>query len=111
MRVPQKKVGKDPPFFAYLMMFLLGIVLASGHETVREYLKHWRAEGVQFISLDDALADAAYQINPNFAYSDGRNFLEQVADSRHVDISKFDDSTYTIERINEVCKPAASPQH
>ncbi|MGO9604098.1 MAG: polysaccharide deacetylase family protein [Candidatus Binataceae bacterium] len=79
--------------------------------TLDAVLKRWRAEGVQFISLDDALADPAYQINPNFAYSDGRNFLEQVAESRHVDVGKFDDPIYTIERINDVCKPAASPQH
>lgn len=72
--------------------------------TLDAIVKQWRKEGVQFISLDEALADPAYQINPNFAYTDGRNFLEQVADSRRVDVGALDDSIYTIERLNDVCK-------
>ena len=74
--------------------------------TLDAILKQWRKEGVQFVSLDEALADPAYQINPNFAYRDGRNFLEQIADSRRVDIGALDDSLYTIERINGVCTAA-----
>jgi len=76
--------------------------------TLGAILKHWHAQGVQFVSLDEALADPVYQINPNLAYSDGRNFLEQIAESRGIDASSFDDSTYTIERVNEVCKAAPS---
>lgn len=77
--------------------------------TLDAILKQWRKEGVQFVPLDEALADPIYQINPNFAYSDGRNFLEQIADSRHVEIGALDDSLYTIERINGVCKNAPVP--
>jgi peptidoglycan/xylan/chitin deacetylase (PgdA/CDA1 family) len=71
-------------------------------------LKHWREEGVEFISLNEALADPLYQINPNFAYSDGRNFLEQIADGRHVEVGALDDSIYTIDRLNAVCKSRPS---
>ena len=77
--------------------------------TLDAILKQWRKEGVQFVSLDVALADPVYQINPNFAYSDGRNFLEMIADSRHVGIDALHDSLYTIERINAVCKAAPVP--
>jgi peptidoglycan/xylan/chitin deacetylase (PgdA/CDA1 family) len=76
--------------------------------TLDAILKQWRREGVQFVSLDEALADPAYRINPNFAYRDGRNFLEQIADSRGVDIGALNDSIYTIERINGVCKAASN---
>jgi len=76
--------------------------------TLDAILKQWRKEGVEFISLDEALADPAYQINPNFVYREGRNFLEQIAGSRHIDIGAFDDSVYTTERINAVCPTTGS---
>jgi peptidoglycan-N-acetylglucosamine deacetylase len=67
-------------------------------------LKRWRGEGVRFVSLEEALADPVYRINPNLAYSDGLNFLAQIAGSGHIDISALDDPLYTIEKINAVCK-------
>jgi peptidoglycan-N-acetylglucosamine deacetylase len=66
-------------------------------------LKHWRAEGVRFISLDAALADPAYAINPNVIYSDGRDFLAQIAMARKIDIGPLVDSTYSIDRLNLLC--------
>jgi peptidoglycan/xylan/chitin deacetylase (PgdA/CDA1 family) len=73
-------------------------------------LKHWRAQGVQFISLDEAIADPAYAINPNVVYDDGRDFLAQIAMARKVNIDPFVDSAYTIDNLNQICpEKAAAP--
>lgn len=72
--------------------------------TLDAVLKHWHSEGVVFISLKEALADAAYQINPNYAYKDGLDFLEQISASRHVDISDLESPAYSIDQLNAVCK-------
>ena len=73
-------------------------------------LKHWRAEGVQFISLDEALSDPVYAINPNVVYDDGRDFLAQIAMARKADIDPFVDLRYTIDSLNQLCpETAAAP--
>jgi peptidoglycan-N-acetylglucosamine deacetylase len=72
--------------------------------TLDSILKHSRAEGVQFISLKEALADRVYEINPNYAYKDGLDFLEQIAASRHVDISDLEPAAYSIDQLNDLCK-------
>ena len=79
--------------------------------TLDAILKQWSKEGVEFISLEEALADPVYQINPDFAYTDGLSFLEQIANARHIDVAALEDSIYTIERLNDVCKspPSSKP--
>jgi peptidoglycan-N-acetylglucosamine deacetylase len=77
--------------------------------TLDGILKQWRAQGVQVISLKEALADPVYAINPNYAYKDGMNFLEQIANARHVDIDDLEPSAYSIDQLNEICKTA--PAH
>ena len=72
--------------------------------TLGAVLKHWHAEGVVFISLHEALSDPVYQINPNYAYKDGRDFLEQISAARHVDISNMESPAYSIDQLNAVCK-------
>jgi hypothetical protein len=72
--------------------------------TLDGVLKHWRHEGVQFVSLDEALAAPVYQINPNFTYDDNLDFLHQIAGSRHIDISALVDSTYSIHKLERICK-------
>jgi peptidoglycan/xylan/chitin deacetylase (PgdA/CDA1 family) len=71
--------------------------------TLDAILKQWRQEGVEFVSLDQALADPVYRINPNFAYPDGLDFLEQIAAARSIDTDSLADRIYTVERINSVC--------
>jgi len=87
---------------------LLVHVNAFNAMTLGPILKHWKEEGVQFVSLDETLADPIYRFDPRFVYEGGRTFLTQIAESRGLGIAKFDDSTYTIERVNEVCKAAPS---
>ena len=97
--------------------------------TLDAILNRWRAQGIVFISLENALADPIYQINPNLAYKDGRNFLAQISAARHFRLSDIKQSvrhffeqvsaakihifspapqTYTIAQLNKVCKGKGS---
>ena len=71
--------------------------------TLDKILKNWRANGVQFVSLDEALSDPVYAINPNLAYENGRAFLEQIAEARKVTLAA-PDLTYSIEHLMPICK-------
>lgn len=66
-------------------------------------LKHWRAQGVQFIGLTEALEDPVYSVNPNVAYTDGLRFLEQTVRARHLAIARLRDPLYPTNRIDRVC--------
>jgi len=77
--------------------------------TIDNLIKRWKAEGVKFVSLEEASADPVYRINPNFAYSGGLTFLDEVAESKGWGLGQFDDNIYTIARLNQVCaSPAAT---
>ncbi|MGO9449426.1 MAG: hypothetical protein ACLQDV_00045 [Candidatus Binataceae bacterium] len=60
MRVLPKNAGKKPPFFAYLVMFLLGIILAAGYETVREYVVALNQRELLRVSSPDGKVDAVF---------------------------------------------------
>lgn len=72
--------------------------------TLDAILSDWRRRGVEFITLDQALSDPVYQINPNLVSEGGRTFLEQVAESRKVDIDPLVDETYSVAKLNAICK-------
>jgi peptidoglycan-N-acetylglucosamine deacetylase len=78
--------------------------------TLRSILAHWAAEGVQFVSLDAALADKVFQIDPKFldecaacAGAHGRPFFDRIALARHIDMERFMDRTFSVEQIDEFC--------
>ena len=71
--------------------------------TLDKILKHWRAQGVQFVSLDEALSDPVYAMNPDLVSEGGRSFLEQFAEARKVGITP-EDPTYSFESLNKMCK-------
>ena len=75
--------------------------------TLDRLLKHWRARGVQFISLAEAMDDPVYSVNPNVAYTDGLHFLEQTARSRHLEVARLRDPLYPVNRIDRVCSDDA----
>jgi hypothetical protein len=52
-----------------------------------ELLRAYRAAGTTLITLDAALQDPAYQIDPNLGSSDERTFLQQVALARGIEIA------------------------
>jgi peptidoglycan-N-acetylglucosamine deacetylase len=79
--------------------------------TLGAILKHWRAEGVSFISLKEALRDPVYSINPNFAYKGGSAFLEQIANSRNIAVGDLEPQTLTVDQLNQLCKAPTAPAH
>ena len=69
--------------------------------TLGAVLTDYRRQGVRLISLDEALNDPVYKIDPKYAFDDGLNFLAQVAASRKLDID-FGDSF--VGELNKVCQ-------
>ena len=53
-------------------------------EMIEDLLQEYEALGVRFISLDDALADSAYHVDPRIARGYGSPFLYQVEAARGV---------------------------
>jgi peptidoglycan/xylan/chitin deacetylase (PgdA/CDA1 family) len=71
-------------------------------------LKDFRAKDVKFITLDEALRDPVYRIDPQFVSGEGKTFLEQIAAARHVDIRRFSAESvpgypYRVEKLEQVC--------
>jgi peptidoglycan/xylan/chitin deacetylase (PgdA/CDA1 family) len=62
-----------------------------------------RAKSVRIVTLDEALRDPTYALNPNTT-DRGRTFLEQVAESRGVDPNPFIDKLYPVKKLLNVCK-------
>jgi peptidoglycan-N-acetylglucosamine deacetylase len=91
----------------HILLIHVGVFDAIMLDTI---LKHWRAEGVRFVTLDQALADPVYAINPNVVWSDGRDFLSQIAMSRKTDIDRFFDTEFTIDNLNRICPEKTPPQ-
>jgi peptidoglycan/xylan/chitin deacetylase (PgdA/CDA1 family) len=83
-----------------ILLIHIGVIDAVTLDTI---LKNFRAHHVKFITLDEALADPIHNINPNYAYRGEETFLEQVATSRHVDVAKYVDGIYPMDRQNTVC--------
>jgi len=55
-------------------------------EMIEELLQEYEALGVRFISLDAALEDSAYQLDPRFARGWGSSFLSQVETARGIPV-------------------------
>jgi peptidoglycan/xylan/chitin deacetylase (PgdA/CDA1 family) len=55
-------------------------------EMIEPLLQEYEALGVRFVSLDDALADPVYHVDPRVARSWGSPFLVQVELARHGDL-------------------------
>ena len=70
--------------------------------TLDSILEAFRKEDVEFVSLDEALKDPAYKIDPHYVYSGGATFLAQVAASREVDVD-FDDANI-VETLGKMCR-------
>jgi len=73
--------------------------------SLRDVLKAFNAEGVRFISLQTALADPVYEINPNLPMPDGKDFLEQLAAMKGVEDPYGEDSydVYKQETLAKLC--------
>jgi peptidoglycan/xylan/chitin deacetylase (PgdA/CDA1 family) len=69
-------------------------------------LRDLRLQRVKFITLEQALSDPAYRVNPNKGFPIGLTFLEQIAAARSVDIDRFEDVKYSLGVISRVCAPS-----
>ncbi len=79
--------------------------------TLEALLSHWEALGVRLISLDTALADPTFRINPglpdecsNCQGEHGRAFLERVALSRGIDPAEYRGSRPSLADIAKICR-------
>jgi len=75
-------------------------------------LRKLRAAGVVLVTLDEARKDPTYQINPDITTQGGRAFFDQIGDQRRVDLSAFEESVYTVPKLNAICPtppPIGSP--
>jgi hypothetical protein len=91
--------GRD---IAHILLIHAGAFDAVMLDTI---LKGFRAKGVTFVTLDEALTDPVYQIDPKHLFDGGRGFLEQIVEARNVDTEGvLRDSPYTVASLGEVCK-------
>jgi peptidoglycan/xylan/chitin deacetylase (PgdA/CDA1 family) len=99
--VAQLLFGRDIPHIVLIHINALeGLML----DTI---LKHLRGRGVKFITLDEALQDPVYQINPDLPYTDGLTFLEQIGSARKVDVYTVQETTYTLQWLARICKDSS----
>jgi len=66
-------------------------------------LKDLRAHHVKFITLDEALSDPVYKINANRGFAGGETFLKEIADARGVDVAKYVDGNYPVQKLEAIC--------
>ena len=67
-------------------------------------LRDFRQQGVELITLDRALEDPIYKLNPGAMPKDRGTFLERVAVSRDINIDNFQDTIYTPDSLSNICK-------
>jgi peptidoglycan/xylan/chitin deacetylase (PgdA/CDA1 family) len=85
---------------AHILLIHMG---AFDAVTLDPILKDLRAQGVTFVTLDQALEDPVYRINPNLAFKGGETLLEQIAEVRKIDYEQFRENTYTIDKLSGIC--------
>jgi len=71
--------------------------------TLDATLKHFRKTGVKFVTLDEALSDAAYGLDPNFASPLGMSFLTLIALAHKTWLGPQPAPMYRADRISRIC--------
>ena len=71
--------------------------------TLDATLKELRRRNVKFVTLDEALSDPAYRINPDFVSPHGMGFLTRVAMARKAWTGPQTDSRYGVDKIRQIC--------
>lgn len=65
-------------------------------------LDELQKQGYEFISLEQAEADPAYQTDPDAALSTGGTLLEQMVESKHLDYPPHQDEP--LDKLNSLCR-------
>jgi peptidoglycan/xylan/chitin deacetylase (PgdA/CDA1 family) len=79
----RRLLGRDIAHVLLVHMNALNAVM------LHPILADLRARHVTFVSLDEALEDSVYEIDPTPPYRAGLTFLKQLAAARHVDIDSL----------------------
>jgi peptidoglycan/xylan/chitin deacetylase (PgdA/CDA1 family) len=87
--------GRDIP---YVLLLHIGPFDAK---MLPELIALLRRRGFTFISLPEAMKDAAYNQNPNIAAPHGLTFQEQVAMTRSLN---FSPNTGSLQRLDTLCR-------
>ncbi len=75
--------------------------------TLNKVLEDLRRKGVRFVTLDEALSDPVYRVNPNVANEDFATLLHQIARSRNMDAARFESGSQVMKELAGTC--AQSP--
>jgi peptidoglycan/xylan/chitin deacetylase (PgdA/CDA1 family) len=67
-----------------------------------DLLDLFKREGFDFISLEDAQKDPAYQSDPDAALPHGGTFLEQLTEAKHLKYPQHADRP--VEKLDAICK-------
>jgi peptidoglycan/xylan/chitin deacetylase (PgdA/CDA1 family) len=87
--------GRD---ISYVLLLHIGPFDAK---MLPELIALLRSRGFTFVSLPDAMSDAAYNVDPGVAAAHGLTFQEQVVAERHI---RFTADTRSLERLDTVCR-------
>jgi peptidoglycan-N-acetylglucosamine deacetylase len=90
----QKIYGRD------VKLVLLMHVGAFDARMLPELLKLYRAKGVQFISLQQAISDPAYQDDPDIGEPTGGTFLELMMQKKKI---KFPENSKPYKELEAIC--------
>ena len=66
-------------------------------------LKDLHTQHVNFITLDEALSDPAFKINPNRGFAGGETFFKEIADARRIDVEKYINGNNPVQMLNGMC--------
>ena len=87
--------GRDIP---YVLLMHVG---AFDARMLPELIALFRSRGFQFITLEQAMTDPAYEADPRVANSGGSTFNEMVASARHVAIP---DAQEPAQQLDHLCR-------
>jgi peptidoglycan/xylan/chitin deacetylase (PgdA/CDA1 family) len=106
IRLSRRLFGRDVRQIVLLHMSPINAI------TLDALLSHWEGLGVRLVSLDKAMADSAFRIDPNLpdecsacAGEHGRPFLERLARARGLDPADYRDSSFSLASIARICVP------
>jgi peptidoglycan/xylan/chitin deacetylase (PgdA/CDA1 family) len=92
----RRLIGRD---IKHILVLHLG---AFNAVSLPDVLKAFKADGVQFISLQSALGDEIYGLNPNVPMSTTLTFLAQLALLKGI-ADPSDDRITTVEKLQGMC--------
>ena len=85
--------GRDVP---YALLMHVG---AFDARMLPELIALYRSRGFQFVTLEQAMADPVYRVDPKVAVSGGSTFNEMVAETQHVPVPDGQEPTRLLDHL------------